>query len=106
MSETEEQQLEPRNRHERRRLLTTGTRGITRPVALPSGEYVDEQTLMTSLGVSPRTLQRWRQTGEGPPYIRIGKKRAIYLKDDVKTWLHGNRFFHTAEENEAELATA
>lgn len=30
------------------------------------------------LGLSPRTLERWRQEGTGPAYVRLGRKRTGY----------------------------
>lgn len=38
-----------------------------RPFAL-----VDERAVVARWGKSPRTLQRWRAEGYGPPFIRIG----------------------------------
>lgn len=38
-----------------------------RPFAL-----VDERAVAARWGKSPRTLQRWRAEGYGPPFIRIG----------------------------------
>lgn len=30
------------------------------------------------LGVAPRTVERWRNLGGGPPYVRIGKRTIRY----------------------------
>lgn len=41
------------------------------------------------LNLSSRTLQNWRITGNGPPYIRVG--RAIrYRRHDLTAWLDAN----------------
>ena len=34
-------------------------------------------------GISPRTLERWRGTGEGPRYIKIGG-RVRYTLEDIE----------------------
>jgi predicted DNA-binding transcriptional regulator AlpA len=34
------------------------------------------------LGVSPRTLERWRVTGDGPSYIKLGR-RVAYRECDL-----------------------
>ena len=40
------------------------------------------------LGLSPRTLERYRVTGEGPEYLKIG--RAIrYTVSALERWLKG-----------------
>lgn len=40
------------------------------------------------LGVSQRTLVRWRQAGEGPPYISLGAySTALYPIDKFEAWL-------------------
>jgi hypothetical protein len=33
--------------------------------------------------LSPRTLERWRYTGKGPPYLRIGG-RVVYRLADIE----------------------
>lgn len=33
--------------------------------------------------LSPRTLEKWRQTDRGPPYLRIGGRVAYRLEDVV-----------------------
>ena len=34
---------------------------------------VDEDDAAAQLGVSPRTMQRWRTEGRGPSFVRLGK---------------------------------
>ena len=38
------------------------------------------------LRLSPRTLERYRVTGEGPRYLKIGR-RVLYRKSDLDEWL-------------------
>ena len=38
------------------------------------------------LGISPRTLQRWRWAGGGPPYLKIGG-RVRYAKCVLESYL-------------------
>ncbi|OWU81707.1 hypothetical protein ATO6_23485 [Oceanicola sp. 22II-s10i] len=35
--------------------------------------------------LSPRTLQRWRQSGIGPCWMRLGG-RVLYRREDVLAW--------------------
>ncbi|GAA1117707.1 hypothetical protein GCM10009642_64490 [Nocardiopsis metallicus] len=41
-------------------------------------------------GFSYGTLKKWRVTGDGPAYVRIGS-RVVYLIDDLDTWLREHR---------------
>ena len=40
------------------------------------------------LGVSSKTLGRWRQLGKGPRYLRLGGK-VLYPKGELDRWLAG-----------------
>jgi Helix-turn-helix domain len=51
------------------------TRDLASRLTPPSGE-----------GPSPRTLERWRSEGNGPPYVKVGR-RAMYREADVERWL-------------------
>ena len=48
------------------------------------------------IGVSTRTLMRWRQKSIGPPYVHIpaggrgGNGIYRYRPEDVEAWLRGN----------------
>ena len=39
------------------------------------------------LGLSPRTLERWRLTGAGPRYRVLSRKAVRYLQSDLTVWL-------------------
>jgi hypothetical protein len=51
---------------------------------------IDEDAAAGLLGVSPRTLQRWRQEGEGPAFVRIGKRR-MYRPGDLEAFVEAGR---------------
>ncbi|MGX7345436.1 helix-turn-helix domain-containing protein [Acetobacter pasteurianus] len=38
------------------------------------------------IGVSVRTLEKYRCTGGGPPFLKVGS-RVLYLREDVEAWL-------------------
>jgi predicted DNA-binding transcriptional regulator AlpA len=48
------------------------------------------------LGVTTSTLAKYRLTGEGPKFARIGK-RIAYLKEDLDAWMLSRRVTSTAE---------
>jgi len=62
---------------------------------------LSQKQLAEILGVSPRTLERWRSEQQGPPFVQLvrdGKVR--YRVDDIARWLeaqavHPNRILTT-----------
>jgi hypothetical protein len=48
--------------------------------------YLHEIELSKELNVIVRTLRKWRQTGEGPPYVKIGIT-VYYPIDGFRKWL-------------------
>lgn len=52
------------------------------------------------LGVQRQTLRKWRLTGRGPPYIRLGGTfgRVAYRPADLEQWVVARRFASTAAE--------
>ena len=53
-----------------------------------------ETARRTRLGKS--TLDKWRVKGDGPPFIKVGKK-VLYRVGDLDTWLAGRRVTSTTE---------
>ena len=49
------------------------------------GEYLSTRRAAAALGLSPRTLDRYRETGTGPAYHRFGQ-RIVYRRDDLAAW--------------------
>jgi len=64
--------------------------------------YLDEGSAARMLNVSPRTLQRWRNDGSGPAFIRAGLRRVLYDAAEIERWANARTFPHRA----AELARA
>ncbi len=52
--------------------------------------YLDTREAAALLGLSPRTLDRYRVTGEGPSFFRFGS-RVLYLREDLDRWNAGRR---------------
>ena len=51
------------------------------------------------LGLSPKTLERFRSEGGGPAYLKAGpgkRARVRYRLADLEAWLDANRFTSTA----------
>lgn len=54
------------------------------------------------LRASERALERWRVTGDGPKFCRVGPRRVVYRAADLAEWLEARVYQHRA----AELAAA
>ena len=49
--------------------------------------YLDEPAAAAYLGLSPRTLQVWRRTGDGPPYSRLSQRCIRYDTRTLDRWM-------------------
>lgn len=48
---------------------------------------LDTAAAAERLGVSPRTLEKWRQEGKGPAYVRLGSKKVSYRDAALDTFV-------------------
>jgi hypothetical protein len=60
--------------------------------------YLNERDFAARYHIAARTLQRWRGTGEGPPYIRLGPRRIVYPLAAAEAWAAARTFPHRAAE--------
>ncbi|QFG37301.1 helix-turn-helix domain-containing protein [Paracoccus pantotrophus] len=49
---------------------------------------LNQTELAARWSISARTLERWRWTGEGPAFLKIGG-RVVYRLEDVLAYEHG-----------------
>ena len=68
-------------------------------------EYLVTETLADVFHTSPRTVERARAEGTGPPFIKFGR-RILYRKEDVDEWARENTFTSTAEARSAKANEA
>jgi hypothetical protein len=61
-------------------------------------EYLTEQMFSERYLVPRRTAQRWRTTGEGPAFVRLGQRRVLYRLTDIEKWLASRTFASRAAE--------
>ena len=60
--------------------------------------FFSERDLFERFGIPSRTAQRWRVTGDGPPYARLGPRKIVYPAAAFEAWLAARTFAHRAEE--------
>jgi hypothetical protein len=61
-------------------------------------QFLNQVHLARRWHMSPRTLERWRWTGDGPAYLKIGG-RVVYRLEDVETFERERRCESTAQGN-------
>lgn len=64
-------------------------------------QFLTQSEAAEVLTVSQRSLERWRVTGEGPKFIRIGR-RIIYDMDDLIDHARERKFRSTSEADAAD----
>jgi predicted DNA-binding transcriptional regulator AlpA len=57
---------------------------------------LDTTQVAETLGLSARTLEAYRLTGQGPRYVKFGR-RAMYAPEDVAVWVESRKRMSTKE---------
>lgn len=52
--------------------------------------FINQQEAAAILGIQPSTLEKWRNTGEGPGYYKVGRCRR-YKLSELLTWVETTR---------------
>ncbi len=55
------------------------------------------QEVAAMLGLTERTLERWRITGEGPRYSKLSRSTVRYLREDVAAFVADRLRANTAQ---------
>ena len=64
-----------------------------------TARYMNTRQAAAWLGLSPRTLDAYRLTGEGPPFYRFGR-RILYRRRDLGRWAAARRMNSTSASPE------
>jgi Histidine kinase-, DNA gyrase B-, and HSP90-like ATPase len=64
--------------------MTTATE--IHPTTLVAERYLKPQQFCEIYNIAPRTAERWRVTGDGPKWVRIGPRRVAYRLADCEAW--------------------
>jgi predicted DNA-binding transcriptional regulator AlpA len=67
--------------------------------------YLTEAEFAGRYHLGRRTVQRWRQTGDGPAWVRLGVRRVLYRLSDCEAWAAARTFRHRADELARTLTT-
>lgn len=58
---------------------------------------LDTESAAQALGLSPRTLEKYRVSGHGPAYLKLGRL-VRYEREDLETWKDARRVRSTSEQ--------
>jgi predicted DNA-binding transcriptional regulator AlpA len=59
-------------------------------------QLLDQKRVAELLGISPRSMEGWRLTGDGPTYHKVGR-RVRYRRSDLEAWLADRRRTSTSD---------
>ena len=59
--------------------------------------YLNTREAAEHLGLSTRTLDRYRVSGDGPVFLKLGG-RVGYLREDLDEWLRTRRRTSTSDD--------
>jgi hypothetical protein len=60
--------------------------------------YLTEQEFAARYHLGRRTVQRWRRSGDGPVWVRLGERRVLYRLSDCERWALAHTYRHRADE--------
>jgi hypothetical protein len=60
--------------------------------------FMNQQATADFLGLSERTLERFRLDGRGPAFLKFGR-RVMYAREDVLAWADRHRRTSTADHS-------
>ncbi|HEY2774681.1 MAG TPA: helix-turn-helix domain-containing protein [Candidatus Binatia bacterium] len=52
-----------------------------------SWPHLTTRDVAALLGCRPQTLEKWRMTGDGPPFCVVGRGSIRYSPESVQAWL-------------------
>ena len=61
---------------------------------LPTSVFLTESEAAKYLGISKKTLQRWRFDHKGPAYAKLNNKLIPYYQVDLDEWMKRQRVTH------------
>ena len=74
---------------------------MTAPHPSPDPDHLDrlinEIDAADYLGLSERTLQKWRVTGGGPRFVKVSGRMVRYRRRDLMDWSEARLRAHTSE---------
>jgi predicted DNA-binding transcriptional regulator AlpA len=77
---------------------STETLPATLSAAVAPERYLTPRQFCEIYNIAPRTAERWRVTGDGPKWVRLGLRKVSYRLSDCEAWAGARTFAHRADE--------
>jgi predicted DNA-binding transcriptional regulator AlpA len=68
-----------------------------RKIEMEANTLLTVEDAAAHLKISKHTLNRWRVTGEGPPFIKYGPRLVRYLVTALDIWANERMFANTSQ---------
>ncbi|MEP9387260.1 helix-turn-helix domain-containing protein [Mesorhizobium sp. KR9-304] len=62
-----------------------------------SGHVLRTEAAASMLGISTSTLAKMRMRGDGPPFMKMGRRLIVYKARDLDQWLEETRRTSTSQ---------
>ena len=59
---------------------------LVTPSPVDPDALISEEKAAAFLGVEQKTIQKWRQTGDGPKFVRLSKRCVRYSRTALIEW--------------------
>lgn len=76
--------------------MTSPGSQTTRSNLTDASVYLRPHEAATYLRLSKSTLAKWRLSGEGPPYCKVGRA-VVYRRSDLDAWLGARQLQNTSQ---------
>src|SRR5262245_27414585 len=74
-----------------------GARSMAPTAAIRDQKWLSPGEAALYLRLSASTLAKWRLTGLGPAYRKVGHRSVLYSIEEINAWLEQRRFRSTSE---------
>ena len=65
------------------------------PLPTDDDVLIRRADLSRYLPIAPQTAARWAHEGQGPAFVKIGRRLVAYRAGDLRAWLRGQQRHNT-----------
>jgi predicted DNA-binding transcriptional regulator AlpA len=63
---------------------------------------LSQDEVASKLGVTKSTLTQWRHKGQGPKFVKLGRRQIAYLERHLAEWIESRVFGSAVEARNSE----
>ena len=72
---------------------------LLRPLPENDDTLIRRADVPNFLPVASQTLARWASEGQGPKFVKLGRRLVAYRVGDLREWLRGQMRENTSQES-------